>query len=341
MPQVWLIGEPSDLRALLGYGGVDQRSQEGNPAPEAVKRIPSVLDMLVTGGRKANCQETVSEQETAELRGLGVVRGDSSSVAKTVLGTKRVPSVLDMLVACGNGEGTPSCDNCKGSSSGGSSGSPGKSEGECAEVRETFEPATPQCIADPSESDGECAKVRVAIEPATSQRIASGTGRSDGKPQGKCSGTSGGLNCEGEPGQAGGESDGHRKHAKTQGPGLLKTLAGTGLQANPSGGWSRAEPHKRADIGSDGEADTSSDDLGGESSDGDLQWIEKLVIEHEQLKKQIRDLGDDLQEREPPLPSRQTRSREFKAKKRGGLEVVEAKGKKNKGGKTGQQRAPR
>ena len=65
----------------------------------------------------------------------------------------------------------------------------------------------------------------------------------------------------------------------------------------------------------------------------------------EELKKQIREnsekisnLGGYLQKREPPLSSRQTRSREFKAKKEGGLEVVEAKGKKNKGGKAGQQR---
>ena len=51
---MWLICEPSDLRALLGYGDVAQRSQEGNPAPETVKRTPSVLEMLVAGG-KSEC----------------------------------------------------------------------------------------------------------------------------------------------------------------------------------------------------------------------------------------------------------------------------------------------
>ena len=37
MPQVWLIGELNDLRALLGYGVDARRNQEGNPAPEAVE----------------------------------------------------------------------------------------------------------------------------------------------------------------------------------------------------------------------------------------------------------------------------------------------------------------
>ena len=41
-----IIGEPSDLRALISYGDVAQRSQEGIPVPEAVKRVPSVLEML-------------------------------------------------------------------------------------------------------------------------------------------------------------------------------------------------------------------------------------------------------------------------------------------------------
>ena len=54
--QVCLIGAPSDLRALLGYGEIAQRSQEGNPAPEVVKRTPSVLEMLVAAG-KANARE--------------------------------------------------------------------------------------------------------------------------------------------------------------------------------------------------------------------------------------------------------------------------------------------
>jgi len=107
-----------------------------------------------------------------------------------------------------------------------------------------------------------------------------------------------------------------------------------------------------ADIASEGEADTSSEccqsaceQLRIENDQLRKQMRVLPVDEHDQLKKQIRensgkirDLGGDLQEREPPLPSRQTRSREFKAKKEGGLEVVEAKGKKNKGGKAGQQR---
>ena len=39
-----------------------------------------------------------------------------------------------------------------------------------------------------------------------------------------------------------------------EGPGLLKTLSGAGLQANLRGGWTAAEPHKWA--GSEGERDT-------------------------------------------------------------------------------------
>ena len=126
------------------------------------------------------------------------------------------------------------------------------------------------------------------------------------------------------------------------------------MQANPSGGWSRAEPHKWADICSEGEADTSSEGCQSASDqlkiETDQLWKQLRVLpvdEHDQieeLKKQIREnsdkvrnLGGYLQKQEPPLSSRQTRSREFKAKKGGGLEVVEAKGKKYKGGK-GQQR---
>ena len=105
---------------------------------------------------ETNCQETVSEQETAELRRLEVVREDSSSVARIVLGTKRVPSVLDMLVACGKG--------------GGGSESVDK------------------------------------------------------------------------------KADDHNEQAHTKVPGLLETLAGAGLQANPRGGWTTAEPHKCAEA---------------------------------------------------------------------------------------------
>ena len=49
--QVRLTGEPSDPRALLGYGDVARRNKEGNPAPEAGKRVPFVLKMLVAGGK--------------------------------------------------------------------------------------------------------------------------------------------------------------------------------------------------------------------------------------------------------------------------------------------------
>ena len=114
------------------------------------------------------------------------------------------------------------------------------------------------------------------------------------------------------------------------------------MQANPRGGWSRAEPHKWADTCSDGGADTSSECCQSASEQLRIENVQLRKLE-EKLKKQIREKSGkscDL-EGDPPLPSRQTRSREFKAKKEGGLEIVEAKGKKDKGDKAGQQRAPR
>ena len=58
--QVCLIGAPSDLRALLGYGEIAQRSQEGNPAPEDVKRTPSVFGMPVAGGKGGCGRDTAA-----------------------------------------------------------------------------------------------------------------------------------------------------------------------------------------------------------------------------------------------------------------------------------------
>ena len=125
----------------------------------------------------------------------------------------------------------------------------------------------------------------------------------------------------------------------------MKTLADTGLRANPQGGWNRAEPHESrwAEIFSEGETDPGSKCCQSAS--------EQLKIDNGQLWEQMHKLLElpanarvarvDEIEKLKKLPSRQTRSREFKAKKEGGLEVVEAKGKKDKGGKTGQQRAPR
>ena len=370
MPQVWIVGEPNDIRALFRNDSVNRIGQE-RTSPRSRGRSRS---------RPRRTNDSASRPSQAQ--------GPEACAA-------RLPFHKPFVRGCGGGEarqppkehevgkaedkvGLPLRPNRRCSSApmvgrhgrspaptmgGGvgemdSSGSPGKGGGECAEVREAIEPATPQCVADPSEGEGECAKVRDAIEPATSQCIASGTGRSDGNPQGKCSGTSGGLDCGGEPGQAGGESDGHRKQAKTHGPGLLKTLAGNGLQANPRGGWSRAEPHKWADICSDGEADTSSECC--QSASEQLRF-EELVNERDQLMKRVHDLAmrgnpemleieremlekqirDSQEQFVPPPLACQTRSREFKAKKGGGLEVVEGKGKNNKCGKVGQQRAPR
>ena len=52
MPQVWIIGEPSNPRVFLGHGDIAHRNQEGNPAAKAVKGVPSVLEMLVAGGKR-------------------------------------------------------------------------------------------------------------------------------------------------------------------------------------------------------------------------------------------------------------------------------------------------
>ena len=134
------------------------------------------------------------------------------------------------------------------------------------------------------------------------------------------------------------------------------------MRANPQGGWNRAEQHESrwAEIFSEGETDPGSKCCQSASEqlkiDNSQLWeqMHKLlelpanarvarVGEIEKLKEQIRENSRKIydQEGDPPLPSRQARSREFKAKKEGGLEVVEAKGKKGKGGKAGQQRAPR
>ena len=99
VPQLWIIGEPSDLRALLGYGEVAQRSQEGNPAPEAVKRTPSVLEMLVAGG-----QGECGRDLRAPL-GHGEIAQRSQKGYPAPLVVKRTPSVFEMLIAGGHGEG--------------------------------------------------------------------------------------------------------------------------------------------------------------------------------------------------------------------------------------------
>ena len=125
--------------------------------------------------------------------------------------------------------------------------------------------------------------------------------------------------------------EGSNSQGDTQGRGLLKTLAANGLQASPQGGWSTAEPHKCmwADIASEGEANTSSD----ESSDGGLG-----ELDCEQLKQLIRNLGGEPHVPWPWQEGKPQPRRELKAKKGGGLEVVEAaKSKKSKGGK-GQKR---
>jgi len=126
------------------------------------------------------------------------------------------------------------------------------------------------------------------------------------------------------------------------------------LQANTSGGWSRAEPHKWADLCSDGEAVTSNgpDDVtrATEANANEACFLDdfrKGKIQEEDLRdaleyyaagRELKGLGpspiresdieaarlqrpaakgDDIiiEEREPPLPSCEMRGREFKAKK--------------------------
>ena len=134
--------------------------------------------------------------------------------------------------------------------------------------------------------------------------------------------------------------------AETHGPELLKTLAGTGLQANPRGGWTHTEPYKWAEIFSDG-GDTGDD---GCPKSGKPKLEAKIDEAIQGVRASgakidsaiIQGILADLQElREPTLPPHKMRSHEFKAKNGGGLEIVEAKGKKNKGGRAGQQRAQR
>ena len=76
--QVCLIGAPSDLRALLGYGEIAQRSQEGNPAPEVVKRTPSVLEMLVAGGKGECGRDTAAVGKAFSVNKTGEAAGEQN-----------------------------------------------------------------------------------------------------------------------------------------------------------------------------------------------------------------------------------------------------------------------
>ena len=76
--QVCPIGVPSDLRALLGYGEIAQRSQEGNPAPEVLKRTPSVLEMLVAGGKGECGKDTGADGKTFSVNKTGEAAGEQN-----------------------------------------------------------------------------------------------------------------------------------------------------------------------------------------------------------------------------------------------------------------------
>ena len=64
------------------------------------------------------------------------------------------------------------------------------------------------------------------------------------------------------------KADDHNEQAHTKVPGLLKTLAGAGLQANPRGGWTTAEPHKCAEAQPSNEERAASAKWADEHSDG-------------------------------------------------------------------------
>ena len=85
-----------------------------------------------------------------------------------------------------------------------------------------------------------------------------------------------------------------------------------------------------AEICSDGETDPGSECC--QSASEQQQMIE-LAIEHEQLKKQIRDLRGDLQEREPPLPSPRREAENSRPRKGVGLKSLRQKAKRTKGAK--------
>ena len=76
--QVCLIGAPVDLRALLVYGEIAQRSQEGNPAPEVVTRTPSVLEMLVAGGKGECGRDTAAVGKTFSVNKTGEAAGEQN-----------------------------------------------------------------------------------------------------------------------------------------------------------------------------------------------------------------------------------------------------------------------
>jgi hypothetical protein len=146
------------------------------------------------------------------------------------------------------------------------------------------------------------------------------------------------------------------RKAETQGPGLLKTLAGTGLQANPRAEWTHTEPYMWADISSDGKGD-SGDDGCPKSAKPKLEE-DRLTLE--KLKLRICELGGD-----PGAANIHGPEDSFRCGDCGGaVDKIAAgyfgcegcdwvgvplppppkgkgKGKKRKGGRAGQQRAQR
>jgi hypothetical protein len=151
-------------------------------------------------------------------------------------------------------------------------------------------------------------------------------------------------------------SEGYCEKAETQGPGLLKTLAGTGLQANPRAEWTHTEPYMWADISSDGKGD-SGDDGCPKSAKPKLEE-DRLTLE--KLKLRICELGGD-----PGAANIHGPEDSFRCGDCGGeVDKIAAgyfgcegcdwvgvplppppkgkgKGKKRKGGRAGQQRAQR
>ena len=234
MPQVWIVGEPDDIRALIRNDSVNRIGQE-RASPRSRGRSRS-RPRRTNGSASRPSQAQGPEACAARLPfHKPFVRGCGGGEARQPPKEHEVGKAEDKV-------GLPLRPNRRCSSApmvgrhgrnpaptmgGGvgemdSSGSPGKGGGECAEVREAIEPATPQCIADPSKREGECAKVRDAIEPATSQRIANGTGQSDGSKEG---GMCAKVRDTIEPATS-------QPEEKRLSQGLIRTLSGAGLGAN-------------------------------------------------------------------------------------------------------------
>ena len=171
---------------------------------------------------------------------------DLQAAVKTAVGTKRVPSVLELLAA--GGKGPSQSEGAKPQEVVASSGGESRSIEKIVAVIAGAEAAAEKATANgPSQYEG--------AKPQEDFATSEGESRSLEKTVAEIAAaekaTAKGLGSEDSVGQKGGVSEaGVRfKH------GLIKTLEGAGLGANPEGGWTPAKPQHPPKDGAGAKAD--------------------------------------------------------------------------------------